>query len=128
MSTLPYPAVGPLSTENVQPTEQRSVLVEANREQMAQFHDALFRYVDPGRRVAVRAFAKVGNADKPWGYSLWAYPPADDAKAVLDAAVRLATAAANSDQTVVFCPPVATFGQEDNAKTENLANGLALSV
>jgi len=40
----------------------------------------------------------------------------------------MANRCVNAAQSVVFCPPVATFLNDENAKAENVAGGVALSV
>ena len=63
-----------------------SPLFVADREQMAQFYDALFRYADPDSIVSLRAFK---GDTKPAHYGLWVSLPAGEPDAVLDAAERL---------------------------------------
>src|SRR6516162_664141 len=88
--------------------EAEAMLIRAvDRGELTRFIDALFRYADPASFVSLRTFRDdIGGS---WRPDLWRMVPAGDRNAITDAAVELATAAANADEKVVFCPPVCTF-------------------
>jgi hypothetical protein len=101
-----------------------------DRSQIEQFTEVMFRHASEGNFVSLRAFRDDVNevfatqAVKLNGKGL---------APVVDAAVALATRAANAPHPVVFCPPIATFqplgGREEwRASEQDLAEGLALSV
>ncbi|MCR9148231.1 MAG: YfjI family protein [Rhodobacteraceae bacterium] len=101
--------------------------VKTDQEQIQTFTDALFRYASEGTFVSLRAFD-----DKERG------KPAFEVQAVqingsglspvIDNAAKMADRCANAAQSIVFCPPVVTFKNADNAKADNVAEGVALSV
>jgi len=97
-----------------------------DRGELARFIDALFRYADPVSFVSLRTFRD--DISEAWRRDLWRIVPAGDQCALVDAADELATAAANADVKVVFCPPICTFITESGADTANVADGLVLTV
>jgi len=97
-----------------------------DRGELARFIDALFRYADPVSFVSLRTFRD--DISEAWRRDLWRIVPAGDQCALVDAADELATAAANADEKVVFCPPICTFITESGADTANVADGLVLTV
>nr|WP_314075034.1 DUF3987 domain-containing protein [uncultured Roseococcus sp.] len=92
--------------------------------QIAQFVEAIFRYADAGTYVSLRAFHELEHKV----FFLTAAPVGDDLTALSDAATRGARRAANNPEPAVFCPPLATFSNAQQAREVDLANGLALSV
>jgi Primase C terminal 2 (PriCT-2) len=101
-------------------------VLDADRGQIANFVDALFRHAKDGTMVSLRAFAAY---DKPWRTDLWRWVRLGrDRAPLIDAAVALATQCANAAIPVVFCPPVATFREGRKADEEHLSDGLVLSV
>lgn len=99
-------------------------MIEVNRSDMALFFEALFRYCDDGSYVALRAF---DSGNKVWGE--WPAPQIANGRGdVINAAIELAEAAANSGENIVFCPPVATFKTAKTAAEKNIFNGPALSI
>jgi hypothetical protein len=96
-------------------------------EQIRTFTDALFRYASEGGFISLRAFD-----DREKGKPPFAIEPVQingsGLQPITDRAVTLAERCANAAQAIVFCPPVATFKTGDNAKAENMAEGVALSV
>ena len=51
-----------------------------------------------------------------------------DVEGLLDRAANVADQAANVEQPAVFAPPVCTFNNPRMARSEDVANGVALSV
>lgn len=103
--------------------ERGKALLTADRKQIGQFVDALFRHADAGSFVALRSF----QADnRPFNHT--AHELNGDHTAFIQAAATAATLAAQAPKPVVFCPPIATFRNAKKADELRLANGLALSV
>src|ERR1700731_1924802 len=107
--------------------------LEPDREQIAQFVNALFRYAAPGTFVAMRAFEAVvrsGTAiDVPfYAHSVRMVEGEKGLSFLTKDAGETAYRAANSPPPGVFCPPIATFVRKNSATAENLAQGLDLSV
>lgn len=105
---------------------QQNILA-ADRDQIEQFVGALFRYVTEGTFVSLRAFDDHNRGAGPFAIT----PVTIDAgglSALTDAATGLANRCANAHAAIVFCPPVATFLNADDAKERSVAEGLALSV
>jgi RecA-family ATPase len=100
----------------------------ADRAEIASFVDALFRHADADTYANLRGFQRQENGeDKLWAEK--AVRLTDGGREPLvDAATLIATSCANSVLPVVFAPPVAAFANDNSAKADNLANGLALSV
>jgi hypothetical protein len=87
---------------------------------------ALFRYADSGTYVSLRAFDQFQK-----GLAAVFIRPVyinGSLEPLIEAAAKAAEDAANFDKPVVFAPPICTFTNPDRARTEDLANGLALSV
>jgi hypothetical protein len=101
-----------------------SAPLQADREQIQRFVDALFRYAEEGSFVSLRAF----HDDASQVFKIGAHRITADRTVLVDAAFQLATAAARADRPVVFAPPIATFADERGATEANLQNGLCLSV
>lgn len=99
-------------------------MIEVNRSDMVLFFETLFRYCDDGGYVALRAF---DSSNKAWGE--WPAPQIANGRGdVINAAIELAEAAANSGENIVFCPPVATFKSAKTATEKDIFNGPALSI
>lgn len=96
-------------------------------EQIRAFTDALFRYASEGGFISLRAFD-----DREKGKPPFAIEPVQingsGLQPVTERAAILAARCANAAQAIVFCPPVATFKTAENAKAENVAEGVALSI
>src|SRR5947207_1284875 len=99
--------------------------LKPNADEMAQFTGAMFKNADPKGFISLRAYRDDGADDvKPiFKESILVGSP--DLMPVI---VERARQAACWDVPAVFCPPVATFQTAANAKTENLFEGVALSV
>jgi predicted P-loop ATPase len=101
--------------------------MQIDRSAIALFAEVLFRYCDDGGYVSLRTFKDL--ADGVWRPDLWASPRvANGLGDIIAAAVGLAEAAAGADESVVFCPPVATFKSAAGAAEKDILNGPALSI
>ena len=94
-------------------------------EALSQFVDLMFKYASRDSYVSFRAFRDNGNKDvKP---ILIQAVRLDDPE-FIPLMVERARQAANWDGPAVFCPPVTTFKDHLNAKTDNIHEGVDLSV
>lgn len=103
--------------------------LEADRDQVTRFVDALFRYADEGTYVSLRSYHEGSNKV----FSITPVALTHDHTGLIDTICREICVAASAPMPVVFCPPVATFWNDDpaerwRARQEDLRNGLALSV
>lgn len=101
--------------------------MKADRDHIERFARALFAYASEGSVVSLRAFHDRDRSQPPLAIRPVTINGAG-LTPVIDEAERIANAAANHRDPVVFCPPVATFKDGANATEGNLAEGLALSV
>jgi hypothetical protein len=95
-----------------------------DREQIGQYAKALFRHADPDGYVLLRAFR--GDSTQSWRPLAWSgIRVGEDLAGLIDAAARLAEAAAESGENIAFCPPVATFRDAGGAgkKTARCSRG-----
>jgi AAA domain-containing protein len=100
----------------------------ADRTELERFIQTVFRHADPGTYVSLRSFLDGGNTGT-WKYDGWtAIEINGDMSRLLDAAEAFATRCASADESVVFCPPVATFKNALSAAAADIANGLTISV
>ncbi|MEI8125748.1 MAG: hypothetical protein WCG42_08340 [Parachlamydiaceae bacterium] len=100
--------------------ETNQHLLQANKEEVATFFKTLYCNTTGGY-ISLRGFhLNGGSAFDAEGYTF------DDPE-LLSAADRLANEAA-SRPGVVFCSPIATFNCRDKARTQDIFNGIALSV
>ena len=99
-------------------------MLEPDRDQLEIFVDALFRRAGDKGFVAVRSFHE--GADKP--FRLSAANLSGGLRFLIDVAEDDARRAAQNPKPVVFCPPLAVFGNRDHAREQDLLEGLALSV
>lgn len=95
--------------------------------QIAHFVDALFRYASEGGFVSLRAFDDRSKGKPPFAIDAVEIKAAGLGD-VITRAQALADRSATASQSIVFCPPVATFNNPKQARQEDLAEGLALSV
>lgn len=100
----------------------------ADRGEITRFVDALFRHADQGSWVHLRAFCD--DRSEAWRPDKWSSVQlnGDGLRSVIDAAVKLAEAAANASDRVVFCPPVCTTRDSGKVAEKDIANGVTLSV
>lgn len=101
-----------------------SAPLQADRDQISRFFDALFRYADEATFVSFRAFYDDANEV----FAIKALGVSAGMEATVVAAVEAASRAARADRPVVFAPPIATFSNDRGAAERDLANGLSLSV
>ncbi len=99
-------------------------MLEPDRDQLEIFVDALFRHAGDTGFVAVRSFYE--GADKP--FRLSTANLSGGLRFLIDVAEDDARRAAQNPKPVVFCPPLAVFGNKDHAREQDLLEGLALSV
>jgi hypothetical protein len=95
-----------------------------NREALAAFSAAVFKNADPAGFVSLRAFKDNGKDEA----AIIVEPITIGNPAYLDVVFERATEAAKWPEPVVFCPPVTTLLSARNAKTENVHEGVTLSV
>jgi hypothetical protein len=98
-------------------------LLELDRDQIEIFTDALFRHVGSDGFVSLRAFT---HDNKP--FCAEAIGLNHGLKPLIDAAQDRARRAAQAKESVVFCPPVATFSNARHATEKDIYEGPALSV
>ena len=99
-------------------------MLEPDRDQLEIFVDALFRRAGDKGFVAVRSFYE--GADKP--FRLSTAKLSGGLRFLIEVAEDDARRAAQNPAPVVFCPPLAVFGNKDHAREQDLLEGLALSV
>ena len=100
-------------------------MLEPDRDQIEQFVDAVFRHVGTKGFVSLRSFFE-GDDTKPArisGTSL-----AGGLRYLMDAAEDDARRACQHPLPIVFCPPLAVFGNKDRARQQDLTLGPVLSV
>jgi hypothetical protein len=104
-------------------------MLSADRNQVAKHFAALWANADPGTFVSLRGFED-GKGGKAWGYAdHWGMLPVTDSfAAIIAASAGFATAAANTADPVVVCPPACTFSNSTTATEADLANGLVILV
>jgi hypothetical protein len=95
-----------------------------NAEAIESFCLAMFKHAQPSGFVSLRAFHDDGKSDK----SIFIEPISVGNPNFIDVTVERARQAAAWHRPAVFCPPVMTFKTADNAKTENILEGVAVSV
>jgi hypothetical protein len=95
-----------------------------DREMLAQFAASMFKHAHRDGFVSLRAFPDKSKKGK----AIFVDPIRIGDDDFLKITTERARQAAASHVPAVFCPPVATFRDRNNAKTENLCEGLCLSV
>ena len=96
-----------------------------DREMLSRFAAIMFKHASPKGYVSLRAFPDSGSQGQK---ALFVYPITLGDKDFLDMLVDHARRAAEWHVSAVFCPPIATFRDPKNAKTDNICEGVALSV
>ena len=100
-------------------------LLIPDREVLLQFADLMFKNASPDGFVSLRAFRDNDRRDeKPILIEAIRLDDPDFAAILFERARQAAT----WHDPAVFCPPVATFQDHQNAKTDNLCEGVDLSV
>jgi Protein of unknown function (DUF3987)/Primase C terminal 2 (PriCT-2) len=95
-----------------------------DREGLASFCHAMFKHAQPNGVVSLRAF-KDNGADS---HAIFVDPVNVGHPDFIEIVFERARQAAFWHEPAVFCPPVMTFRDGKNAKTENILEGVALSV
>jgi hypothetical protein len=99
--------------------------LDPDREMLGQFAAAMFKHARPDGFVSLRAFSDhKSKKDKAIFIEAIRIGDPDFLKVVTERARQ----AAAWPTPAVFCPPVATLRDANNAKTDNLLEGVALSV
>ena len=98
-----------------------------DRDMIADFIDALFRYADEGTYVQLRAFVDSSNGGT-WGNCPAVKMNGVGPSELIDTAAHYAQRCANAAEPVVFCPPIVTLKNAITAAEKDVANGIALSV
>lgn len=101
-------------------------ILQAHPGLIEQFVSTLFRYADEDTFISLRAFDQHDRGQPP--VYIDGVPVGADLAGVVQGAVRVAQIAANSPRPSVFAPPVATFTNAKRARTQDVANGVAISV
>ena len=97
---------------------------QADRDSVAAFIDCLFRYADEAAYVSLRAFHDLTDGAP----ALFVEPVQIGAPNLVERVCERIHEAAAHPEPHVFCPPVCSFAEPNGAATENLAEGVALSV
>lgn len=101
-----------------------SAFPQPDRDAVKAFVDCLFRYADERNYINLRAFHDGKDGAPPLFVEPVRVGAADFIERVCE---RIHEAAAHPGPHV-FCPPLCTFTEPNGAATENLAEGVALSV
>src|SRR6516162_9486447 len=103
-----------------------SAPLQPDEENLKRFAAAVFKRAAPHGIVSLRAFedSRKVRKDKP----VFVEPISIGDPQFMPVVVERAQQAANWCRSAVFCPPVVTFREAGNATTENILEGVALSV
>jgi hypothetical protein len=97
---------------------------QADRDSVTVFVDCLFRYADENAWINLRAFHDSKDGAPP----LFVEPIRIGATDFIERVCERIHEAAAHPEPHVFCPPLCAFTEPSGAATENLAEGVALSV
>jgi Protein of unknown function (DUF3631)/Primase C terminal 2 (PriCT-2) len=103
---------------------QQPPFPQADRDAVAAFVACLFRYASENTFINLRAFHDAKDGAPP----LFVEPVQVGAPDCVDRICERIEQAAAHPEPHVFCPPLCTFSEPNGAATENLAEGVALSV
>src|SRR5262245_57504239 len=103
---------------------KQTAFPQADRDAVTTFVDCLFRYADENAWINLRAFHDLKDGAPPLFVEPIRIGATDFIERVCD---RIHEAAAHPEPHV-FCPPLCAFTEPSGAATENLAEGVALSV
>jgi hypothetical protein len=95
-----------------------------DRDMLVRFVDVMFRNARRDGFVSLRAFEDNGSGEKP----IFIQALRLDDQEFVPLMLERARQAATWWKPAVFCPPVATFKDHRNAKTDNVREGVALST
>ena len=90
------------------------------------FVSSLFRYAEQGSFISLRGFDQQDRGGP--AFLIRGVAIGQDLTGVVSEATRAAGLVANATRPAVFAPPVATFRDAKRARTEDLVNGVAISV
>ena len=99
--------------------------LKPDREMLGQFIGFMFKNASPNGFISLRLYPDKGS-DLEEAIDIQPIRVGD--RELLDITVIRAAQASNWHEPAVFCPPVATFLTSQNAKTDNLCEGVAISV
>jgi hypothetical protein len=99
-------------------------LLEPNRDQLATFINAIFKYAGTEGYVAIRAFYE--NEDET--FRLSPTPLTGGLDFIIEVAEDDARRAAQFPEPIVFCPPLAVFSNRGHAGEADVLLGLVLST
>ena len=97
-----------------------------DREMLAQFAGLMFKRARPDGFVSLRAFPDKSKEKKE--KPIFVDPIRVGDRDFLEIATERARQAAAWPTPAVYCPPIATFRDHKNAKTDNICEGVCLSV
>jgi hypothetical protein len=97
---------------------------QPDRDAVAAFVDCLFRYAAEKTYINLRAFHDLKDGAPP----LFVEPVQIGAADFIERVCERIHEAASHPEPHVFCPPICVFAEPRGAATENLAEGVALSV
>ncbi|HUZ74545.1 MAG TPA: hypothetical protein VMU87_16290 [Stellaceae bacterium] len=102
--------------------------LEADRGEIARFYDAIFRYAALGGYISLRGFYHEPERPAFYGgrHSFPCVRVGDPN--LVDQVANVVTWMAQRPRGAVFCPPVATLTNDEHAREEDIAEGLAISV
>src|SRR5690242_6067846 len=106
-----------------------SSILKVNRQQIADFVDAIFRYADDDTFVNLRAVEDKKRSEAAV-FGKWKSPQINGSglEPIIEAAAELADDCAKAPVATVFCPPVCAFRKPGDAAEETVANGLEIMV
>jgi RecA-family ATPase len=106
-------------------TTPAPIQLPPDRGMLTQFSAAMFKHAGTEGFVSLRAFYE-DDASKP--FRITPISMKGGLPFLVDAVADDAYRAANHPRKIVFCPPIAVFGNNKNAQEGNILEGLALSV
>ena len=113
-----------ISRKHLHSDRREDLMLEPDRDQIEIFVDAIFRHAQAGV-VSLRAFIEGSN-------DVFRKTPiriiSNNLKFLCDAVEDDARRAAQNPKPVVFCPPLATFGNDNSAAEKDIAEGFTVTV
>jgi len=103
---------------------RQTTFPQADRDAVTTFVDCLFRYADENAWINLRAFHDLKDGAPP----LFVEPIRIGATDFIERVCNRIHETAAHPEPHVFCPPLCAFTEPSGAATENLAEGVALSV
>ncbi|UGX96766.1 PriCT-2 domain-containing protein [Bradyrhizobium barranii subsp. barranii] len=115
----------PVSSDRPRPSDLE--VLEPDREVLEQFINIVFKNANRDGVVSLRAFPEKSEGGKK-EKAIFVDAIRRSDPQFIDVVFERARQAARWEQSAVFSPPVACFKNHQNAKTDNLSEGVALSV